>query len=264
MTEITMLQIADMQFGNATDGDSAASNVWRSEAPRFIGHPMDLHPEPDVLLSGSVTVCLWRLRTEWKRISRIEGMASLSTIETARVARFPKSPLSKRFAIERALLRRILSGLTGISAAEIELSEDTDGRVRLAPRHGDLSIAVAHVGLWTIIGVSRSPIGLASAAAAYRGSDMHGATEETPRARAHVRQLSLLHAGISAQIEDPHDVMFDDRHAAYLFDACAEGRWHVLDLPMPGSNLLALSAPYPIGRVHAYGWAGSTDYALKR
>ncbi|SAL02014.1 hypothetical protein AWB80_08255 [Caballeronia pedi] len=243
-----MLQIAEMQSSSATDGNSTESNLRRNEAPRFIGHPMNLHPQPDVLLSTSATVCLWRLRTEWKRVSRIDGMASLSKIEAARVARFPKSPLSKRFAIERASLRKILSGLTGISAAEIEFAEYADGRLGLAPQHGDLSIAITHVGLWTVIGVSRSRIGLASAAAAYRGNDIHQTTEEVPMTRAHVRQLSLHHAGITADMEELQNVMFDDGHATYLFDACSEGRWHVLDLPMPGSNMLALSAPYPIER----------------
>jgi hypothetical protein len=264
MSEITMFQIADMQTGSRTDGGSPASDLWRSETPRFIGHPMNLHPRSDVLLSSTSTVCLWRLRAEWKRVSRIDGMASLSKIEAARVARFPKSPLSKRFAVERASLREILSGLTGRTAAEIEFDEDADGRVRLARKCGDLSIAIAHVGLWTVIGVSRSRIGLASAAAGYRDRDTHQTTEEMRSARAHVRLLSLVHAGVVSEMGDPPHVLFDDVDAACLFDARSGERWHVLDLPMPGSNLLALSAPHPIEQVHAYGWTSSAGYALMR
>ncbi|WP_146150048.1 hypothetical protein [Caballeronia novacaledonica] len=191
-------------------------------------------------------------------------MASLSKAEAARVARFPKSPLSKRFAVERASLREILSGLTGRRAAEIELSEDFGGRVQLASRQGQWSIAIAHVALWTVIGVSRSRIGLASVSADYRSGDMQQETDAWRTVRAHVRQSSLRDAGIEADVKDVSGALLDNEDASYRFDAPSDHRWHLVDLPMAGSNLLTLTAPYPMEQVHGFGWTSSSGYLLTR
>ncbi|KMZ11175.1 hypothetical protein BHUM_06220 [Candidatus Burkholderia humilis] len=185
-------------------------------------------------------------------------MASLSKAEAARVARFPKSSNSKRFAVERVALREILSGITGRTAADIELVEDGNGRVRIASH--EVSISLAHAGLWIIVAVSRTSIGLATASASFRrGAHQHDHAEQRTL-RARVQHASLVEAHALSPHETHATLLADDAHTSYEFDA--DRRWHLVDLPMAGANLLSLAAPYPITRVHAYGWTSSSGYML--
>jgi hypothetical protein len=238
---------------------SAVNVVLRpARPPEFIGHALDFRTHADELLIDEGTICLWRFRAEWKRISRVEGMASLSKAEAARVARFPKSSNSKRFAVERAALREILSGITAQSPANIELIEDGNGRVSIASH--DVSLSLAHAGLWIVVGVSRASIGLATASASYRRGALQEDRAEQRLLRARVRHASLVGANAVSPTSTHASVLSDDAHTSYEFDAGR--RWHLVDLPMAGANLLSLAAPFPITRVHAYGWTSSSGYAL--
>ena len=64
----------------------------------------------------------------------------------------------------RAAMREILADMIGRAPAEVELVEDAQGQLRVANlgEREPIEVAIAYAGIWIVIGVSKSSLGLAT------------------------------------------------------------------------------------------------------
>jgi hypothetical protein len=228
-----------------------------------------VHPKDGELL-------LWRFRPEWHLVSKDEAYARLSKAELARVRSHPNPALGKRFAVGRAVMREILAHMVGCAPGDVELTEDERGQLRLAnagPRE-PIEIAIAYAGIWIVIGVSTSPLGLATRVPTLPDNAASGHPEATTRSRrtkasrsietrSGVRHDSLtIAAGTPVLNADAHVLRQDS--ASFVIDTPGAMRWHILDLPMPGIISAAAAVAQPLTRVLAFGWAGRDGRTIAR
>jgi hypothetical protein len=73
--------------------------------------------------------------------------------------------------------------------------------------------------------------------------------------RSHVRYASLLDAA-GEPVLDADNAILRQNNTAFFVDTPHAGRWHVLDLPMPGAICATVAVSQPVTRVHAFGWIG--------
>ena len=265
------------------DGTSsgARNRAARQAVPRFPGIefvPRNLaRPvSADVVQPQSGELLLWRFRPEWQAISRGDGYTRLSNAELARVRNHPNPALGKRFAVSRVVLREILSGITDCPPDDVELADDAQGRPRLlrAGQPSPLSIAVAYAGIWILVGVSTSAIGLATHVPTL--SDSRGAalsartrtvaqptTKNLADVQSRVRHASLVDAAGKVML-DADDQLLCRSDKDFVVDTPEGRHWHILDLPMPGAICAAAALAQPISRIHAFGWIGRDGWLLAR
>jgi hypothetical protein len=261
---------------NDTDSDICLSTRTAStqavtlahSSPQFVPHKLAFRPCVDMDAVKAGTILLWRFRPEWQPLlSRDSGYASLSKSEIARAKHYPNAALGKRYVVSRAILREILSGCIGCTAADVPLQDDVDGRVRIEHPTSGLSIAMAFASIWVIVAVARTRICIATNTASQRldaevsvagKSALHVARyDETDPLRSTVRHASLVEAvGTSTLV--PDDPTLQHAGPATLLDIPQQGAWHLVDLPMPGVLLASMTAAGPVSTVHAFGWRSLT------
>jgi hypothetical protein len=218
---------------------------------------------------------LWRFRPEWHLVSRDDAYARLSKAELARVKSHPNPALGKRFAVGRAVLREIVADMIGCAPAEVELSEDQRGQLRLANTgaHRPLEIAIAYAGIWIVIGASTTPLGIATRVpmlpfdqTAKGHVDVVAPQRRTKASRSiemrsRVRHDSLTLAAGAALLRADAPALRQDA-SSFVIDTAHDARWHLLDLPMPGIICAAAAVAQPLTRVLAFGWAGRDGRAI--
>jgi hypothetical protein len=218
---------------------------------------------------------LWRFRPEWHLVSRDDAYARLSKAELARVKSHPNPALGKRFAVGRAVMREILADMIGCAPADVELSEDQRGQLRLANRgmHEPVEISIAYAGIWIVIGVSTTPLGIATRVpmlppdqSANGRVDAIAPQRRTKASRSiemrsRVRHDSLTLAAGAALLRADAPALRQDT-SSFVIDTAHDARWHILDLPMPGIICAAAAVAQPLTRVLAFGWAGRDGRAI--
>jgi hypothetical protein len=240
----------------------AAPRAFEFTQHRF-GYPEASRREtlrPDELL-------LWRFRAEWKDLSRDAGYACMSKAELARVRTHPNRALGKRFAVGRAMLRKILSSVTGIAPAALDIADDLLGQprlVNLSATEAPVTIALVNAGVWILLGVARAPFGLDSTVVPQirsrrvgAGGRVSASRHEQQRvlelARAQVRQTCIDQAAARPVIESGLEQL-RDRVPACPTSPAAHGAWQTVDLPMPDAICAGAAFPPRIAHVHAFGW----------
>ncbi|MCX4161494.1 MULTISPECIES: 4'-phosphopantetheinyl transferase superfamily protein [Paraburkholderia] len=226
-------------------------------------------PEGDPLPPAG-ELLLWRVRPEWQVVSKEAAYMRLSKAELARVKNHPNPALGKRFAVGRAVLRGVLAQMLDCAPTDVALTDNPLGQPVLADIHrAGIEVQVAYAGVWIMIGISASPFGLGTRLPlptdeididTGNGTFTAALKERTTIAhsialRSHVRHASLLAAAGKPLLDADANVLRQES-AAFFVDTGEAGRWHVLDVPMPGAICAAVAAAQPVTRVHAFGWAG--------
>jgi hypothetical protein len=260
MTEATSPISHMLDRGTARTPTFATGTVQKAEVPRFKGLPFDFAPNIEFLLADEKCVCLWRFRPEWSRISRTVGMASLSPTEVARIARLPSAAQRKRLAVERANLRVILSSAGVSRISMLALDKTIDGAYELRSRIGSISISVVHAGLWIVVAMSRSRIGLSSESPICSVSTVPQNRDDERAMRMRTRRASLVKAGANG-LPDIGIGELDDDANSFIFYSSAR-RWQVSDIPLAGSTCLSLATSCPTGTIHAFGWESYASYPI--
>lgn len=201
---------------------------------------------------------LWRFRPEWQSIPKDAAYACLSKTEQARVRSHPYPALAKRFVVGRAVMREILADVIGCAPGEVALKDDEDGQPRLVRDGacGPIEIAIAYAGIWIVVGVSSSPLGLATSVPTLPDNAPGEPALALPplETRSRVRHASLSAAGAGVLSADAAVLRHDA--SPFFVDTAGPLRWQVLDLPMPGIICAAAALARPVTRVHAFGWMG--------
>jgi hypothetical protein len=225
-------------------------------------------PRPGELL-------LWRFRCGWLPVSIQEGESWLSETERERARLNPNSALRKRFVAGRVVLRWIVANLLASAPHDVQF---TDGHaeqpgVQLTPDGSTVTIDIAYGGIWIVIGVASAALGLGVAMPTpgedalpdgARASIWPGGEPEHDDDRVHCADESVQSARYSslssALKRPPVDVAphaLRENAAASFVDLPAAGRWHVVDVPMPGKIRAAVSVAQPVSRIQAFGWPKS-------
>lgn len=216
---------------------------------------------------------LWRFRSAWLPVPIHEGDSWLSETERERARLNPNSALRKRFVASRVVLRWIVANLFDSAPQDVRFVDGHAGRpgVQVVSDDCPLSIDIAYGGIWIVIGVASAALGLGVTMPAPGGE-----TAATERDRASVwppgasdRVPQLLHAvdeslmvarysSLSNALRQPDidvapQTLCDDAGATFV-DLEAAGRWHVVDVPMPGKIRAAVSVAEPVTKIQAFGW----------
>ncbi|MFM0609400.1 hypothetical protein PQR05_33225 [Paraburkholderia sediminicola] len=219
---------------------------------------------------------LWRFRCGWLPVSIQEGERWLSEAERERARLNPNSALRKRFVAARVVLRWIVANLVDSAPHELKFinghAEQPDGR--LQPGGYPVTIDIAYGGIWIVIGVASTALGL--------GIEMPRPSGENTvpvEARASIwptsvpdrhpdrfryadeslqsaRYSSLSNALKQPSIDVAPQALRDNAVASFV-DLLAAGRWHVVDVPMPGKIRAAVSIAHPVRSIQAFGWTKS-------
>ncbi|WP_144151947.1 hypothetical protein [Paraburkholderia sp. BCC1885] len=241
----------------------------------FIPRSLTYRCAGDVAYPQDGELLLWRFRPEWHLVSKDEAYARLSKAELARVKSHPNPALGKRFAVGRAVMREILAEMLGCAPGEVELSEDERGQLRLAQDDArqPVEIAIAYAGIWIVIGVSTTSVGLATRVPTLpdNAADGHADASNAPRRmrlngssvemRSRVRHDSLT-SGAGRPLLNADACVLQQDSASFVIDTVGAMRWHILDLPMPGTICAAAAVAQPLTRVLAFGWAGRDGRAI--
>jgi hypothetical protein len=239
--------------------------------PQRFGYPEASRREilrPDELL-------LWRFRAEWKDLSREAGYACISKAELARIRAHPNPALGKRFAVGRAMLRKILSSVTGIAPAELDIVDDMRGQpqfINAFASEAPVTIALVNAGVWILVGLARSPFGLNSvvmpqirARHVSAGGRVRVLRHEQQHvlelARDEVRQTCIEQAA-ARQMRVSGLEPSRDGAPADPTSLTADGAWQTVDLPMPDAICAGAAFSPRIAHVHAFGWVRRDGRAI--
>lgn len=211
---------------------------------------------------------VWRYRTEWQGILKGDPRSCVSQGEYQRARHYPNSALAKRYLIGCAALRRVLGAMLDCPPLQLQFaSSRREGRLELLLPVIDVPIEahLAFVGVWLIIAVSRTAMGIGSIIP----GPMPALAQESGQRRVHMRRdaapdaaAKMRHAArcgsISALTGRPIDELeiHFSAHPGMVSTAEFDGgsRCHVIDLPMPGRICSAIALEEPVANVYATGW----------
>lgn len=219
---------------------------------------------------------LWRFRSGWLPVATQEGERWLSETERERARLNPNAALRKRFVASRVVLRWIVANLFDASPQDMQFIDGHAERpgVQFASDGHPVSIDIAYGGIWVVIGVASTALGLgvtmptlgteiASCERARATIWPTGAPDRFDKPSRYVDEslLSARYSSLSNALKQPSinvapHTLRDDAIASFV-DLSAAGRWHVVDLPMPGKIRAAVSVAQPISKIQAFGWQKS-------
>jgi hypothetical protein len=220
-------------------------------APAFKSHPLTRHYPRNVTPPRAGELHLWRFRCEWLPVPVQEGDGWLSKTERERARLHPNAALRKRFISARVVVRWIVGHLFECAPESVDLQDDGSDKLRARhPRDGrGICIEIAFGGIWIMIGVASTTLGVSVVAPA-PGT----ALDDTPeKLRAHARYNSLCNALRYAPVDIEQHLLVSDA-ASSAFDLAGHGTWHLLDLPMGGKIRAAVALAQAVAQVHTFGW----------
>jgi len=180
-------------------------------------------------------VCLWLVPSEFRFASASNIGNWLSPAERKRARLHPNSALGRRFGVARATLRLVLSHMLHCEPDQVGVEDEPGERIVVTHPlvEGTIHVDVAYSGIWIVIAVASTRIGL-------------GLTVETIGAHdTDARQLMWGEAARIGRLRAAHGTMHDD---------ASPPDWRGLTLPMPGGICGVLVVDQPVARVQAFGW----------
>ncbi|MGF6773698.1 hypothetical protein P3T18_006212 [Paraburkholderia sp. GAS199] len=228
------------------------TSVVAMAAPEFVSSPLTRRFPHNLGVPRAGDLHLWRFRCEWLPVPVQEGDTWLSKGERERARLHPNAALRKRFVSARVVARWIVANLFGCQPSDVDLHDDGNEKLRARhPRDGrGLALDIAYGGIWIVIGVSATTLGLGvTVPAPGIAADLPALDGERRRAR----YMSLCNALRYA----PNDIdpdLFNNDSAWCGYDLAQHGRWHLLDVPMAGKVRAAVALAQPVTRVYAIGW----------
>jgi hypothetical protein len=216
---------------------------------------------------------LWRFRSGWLPVSIQEGDQWLSDAERERARLNPNSALRKRFVGARVVLRWIVANLFNTMPQQVQLVHGHADRtgVQLAADGHPVMIDIAYGGIWIVIAIASSALGLGvtmpapggenalpevrrtsiwPSAAPDRHEERFRYAEESVQV---ARYNSLSNALKRPSIEVAPQALRGNSVATFV-ELPSAGRWHIVDVPMPGKIRAAVSVAQPVTRIQAFGW----------
>jgi hypothetical protein len=228
---------------------------------------------------------LWRFRSGWLPVSIQEGEQWLSEVERERARLNPNSALRKRFVGGRVVLRWIVANLFNMAPHEVPFIDGPADRasVQLAANGQPVTIDIAYGGIWIVIAIASSALGLGVTMPAPGGEHLNESLSEdmNENIREGVRRTSIWppaapdshegrfryaeesvqaarYSSLSNALKRPSIEIspqaLRDNAVASFIDLPSEGRWHIVDVPMPGKIRAAVAVAQPVTRIHAFGW----------
>lgn len=221
------------------------------EAPVFCPHPLTRHFPRDLAPPLGGELHLWRFRCEWLPVPVQESETWLSKTERDRARMHPNIALRKRFVSARAVVRWIVGHLFACEPHDVDLQDDGGDRLHARdPRDGRrIGIEVAYGGIWIVIGIASTTLGL-SVVVPSPGAALDQ-TADALRGRARYNSLRNALRDIAPDIS-PTLLAADT--GSDTFDFAEHGSWHLLDLPMGGKICVAVALARPLTLVHTFGW----------
>ena len=226
-------------------------------AIRFSAHRMTRQFPDWITAPRPGELLLWRFRCGWLPVPIHESEQWLSDSERERARLNPNSALRKRFVCGRLVLRWIAANLFDLTPDEVQFSDGHADQtsVQLVADGYPVAIDIAYGGFWIVIGVASAALGLGITMPAPGGEiaitqDGFGYAEESVLS---TRYSSLSNASKRSSTEFPAHALAGHATAAFV-DLAAAGRWHVVDVPMPGKIRAAVSIGQPVPRIQALGW----------
>ena len=240
---------------------------------RFSPHRMTRHYPSWVEVPRPGELHLWRFRSGWLPVSIQEGDQWLSEAERERARLNPNSALRKRFVGGRVVLRWIVANLFNTTPHEVQLIDAPADQtsVQLTADGHPVTIDIAYGGIWIVIAMASSALGLGVTMPAPGGENVIAEVRRTsiwPAAAADSHEDRFRYAEQSVQaarfsslsnalkrpsIEVSPQALCDNAVATFV-DLPSAGRWHIVDVPMPGKIRAAVSVAQPVTRIQAFGW----------
>jgi hypothetical protein len=216
---------------------------------------------------------LWRFRSGWLPVSIQEGDQWLSEAERERARLNPNSALRKRFVGARVVLRWIVANLFNTTPHEVQFIDGPadQASVQLTADGHPVTIDIAYGGIWIVIAIASSALGLGVTMPAPGGENVIPEVRRTsiwPSAETDSHEDRFRYAEESVQaarfsslsnalkrpsIEVSPQALSDNAVATFV-DLPSAGRWHIVDVPMPGKIRAAVSVAQPVKRIQAFGW----------
>ncbi|MGC2968915.1 4'-phosphopantetheinyl transferase family protein [Paraburkholderia aspalathi] len=219
---------------------------------------------------------LWRFRAGWLPVSIQEGDRWLSETERGRARLNPNSALRKRFVAARVVLRWIVANLLDLAPHEVKFIDDHAEQpgVQLPPDSHPVAIDIAYGGIWIVIGIASGALGLGVAMptpgneTAIPGEarasiwptgmpDRHADRFRYADEALQSARYSSLSNALKRPSIDIEPLALRANVTATFVDLPAAGRWHVVDVPMPGKIRAAVSIAHPVKSIQAFGWPKS-------
>jgi hypothetical protein len=216
---------------------------------------------------------LWRFRYGWLPVTVQKGESWLSDSERERARLGPNAALLKRFIAARVVLRWIASHLLDTDPRSVQIvdGQPARGGIRLLTDSAPLCADIAYGGIWIVIGIASTSLGIGvtmptpgtsvALPAAARSSvwtlSMPARVQETPRHADHDQHQARVHSLSGASPFVPGDGMqggLAGVAGARFVTVEPAGRWHVIDVPMPGEIRAAVSVSQPVKEIRAFGW----------
>ena len=228
----------------------------------------------ETLLLGPCTpapgeIFVFRFRSQWQRVSAHDSAQWLTQDETRRAALLPSPALRYRYISSRAVLRLAVARMLGCQPDAVELRDDARGRMFAQDATGDLVLCadIAYAGVWIMLGISASHLGLGTSLPSYKmASDDHAPLPSRVAgqvlapsdglffSKQRARDNSLLSAAGHRTAIDHSNVALGGSAPA-LAEVSKGEPWYVFDLPMPGQLCASVCSSAPLSTIFAFGWS---------
>src|SRR5471032_3501001 len=115
-------------------------------------------------------IFVFRFRSQWQRVSAQDSAQWLTQDETRRAALLPSPALRYRYVSSRAVLRLAVAWMLGCEPDAVELRDDSKGRMFVQDARGQVVLCadIAYAGVWIMLGISASCLGLGTSLPSYK------------------------------------------------------------------------------------------------
>jgi hypothetical protein len=218
-------------------------------------------------------IFVFRFRSQWQRVSAHDSAQWLTQDETRRAALLPSPALRYRYISSRAVLRLAAARMLGCQPDAVDLRDDGKGRMFAQGATGDVVLYadIAYAGVWIMLGISASYLGLGTSLPSYKmasdddaplpgqvSSQVSPSSDSLVFSKQRARDNSLLSAaGYRSAID--HSNLAPGEPAPALASVSRGEPWYVFDLPMPGQLCASVCSSTPLSTIFAFGWSKRND-----
>jgi hypothetical protein len=255
------------------DLDAPIQPIAYQTQPQFLPLRMNetLSLSPRTPAPGEIFV--FRFRSQWQRVSAHDSAQWLTQDETRRAALLPSPALRYRYISSRAVLRLAVARMLGCQPDAVDLRDDAKGRMFAQDAAGDVVLCadIAYAGVWIMLGISASYLGLGTSLPSYKmasddepllpsqeSSQVLSSSDGLLFSKQRARDNSLLSAAGHRSAID-HSNLAPSEPAPVLASVSRGESWYVFDLPMPGQLCASVCSSMPLSTIFAFGWSKRND-----
>ncbi len=267
LTERSLMQTSTRDF---IDNLDAPIRLADSETqPQFLPLRMNETLSLSQCTPAPGEIFMFRFRSPWQRVSAHDSAQWLTQDETRRAALLPSPALRYRYISSRVVLRLAAARMLGCQPDAVDLRDDARGRMFAQDATGDavLCADIAYAGVWIMLGISASYLGLGTSLPSYKmasddesllpgrvSGQVSPPSDGLLFSRQRARDNSLLSAAGHRSAIDYSNLALSESAPA-LASMSGGGSWFVFDLPMPGQLCASVCSSTPLSTVFAFGWS---------